>query len=89
MGERPSGMTLDRMNGNLGYEPSNCRWATPKEQGNNTAANHLLEFRGKRQTISLWSDELGIKANTIVCRIRRGWSTERALTAYVISRMQS
>ena len=38
MGERPNGMTLDRINANGNYEPSNCRWATPLEQSNNKAS---------------------------------------------------
>ncbi len=35
MGVRPEGMTLDRTKNEIGYQPGNCRWATPKEQANN------------------------------------------------------
>ena len=81
MGEKPKDKSIDRINNNSGYCKSNCRWATPKEQMNNTRRNHLIDYRNKIQTMKQWSEELGIKYVTLQTRIRKGWKLERALTS--------
>ena len=74
-------LTLDRIDHNGNYEPSNCRWVDVITQANNKKNNHLLTYKEKTQTIAQWSRETGLNANLIVRRINRlKWSPERALT---------
>lgn len=80
MGERPPGRTLDRIDGNRGYEPGNCRWATPAQQTANREATNLVEFRGRSQTIPAWAMELGIAERTLRGRLEQGWTVEAAFT---------
>ena len=73
-------LTIERLNVNGNYEPSNCTWLTNKEQQNNKRNNHLLSYNGKTQTISQWSEETGLDWMVIYDRIRNGWPIERILT---------
>lgn len=79
MGERPAGLTLDRIRNELGYEPGNCRWATRKEQAVNRTSTIFFEGRCL-QEISL---ELGGNHGLVSNRVKRGWSLERAATTPV------
>lgn len=81
MGERPAGMTLDRIDGAKGYEPNNCRWATTKQQLANRKSVRLIEFGGRSMNITEWAREIGISPQALGFRLEKGWPLDKALTA--------
>jgi len=80
VGERPTPLhTLDRIDGNRGYCPSNCRWANRREQGRNRDTTTWLEYNGERMTQSEAAKKYVIGRYTITRRKRLGWTDDAIL----------
>ena len=80
MGHRPEGTTLDRIDGTKGYEPSNCRWATSIQQGNNKKSNVRGIVFGESLTIAEAARKFGKHISGVRHRIRKGMSLQDAVT---------
>jgi len=74
------GLTIERIDVNGNYEPSNCKWIPLKEQPGNTRQSRWVTWKGKTKNISQWAKHTGLCAETIRRRLAYGWTIERALT---------
>lgn len=89
MGPRPNGTSIDRIDNDGGYSPSNCRWASKAEQGVNMRSNRLLTVDGETLTVVEWAARTGIGEGAIRSRIQRGWSDRDAVTFDVGTRYKN
>ncbi len=83
MGERHRGTTLDRIDTNGHYEPTNCRWGTIAEQNANKRNLRLITLHGRTQCLAAWAMEQGVSESCLRYRLAIGCSMEETLVIYL------
>lgn len=73
------GLTLDRIDVNGNYEPSNCRFITNLEQQRNKRTSRYVTINDETKTVSAWAEQCGVSRQTIRARLERGEEGETLL----------
>lgn len=79
MGNKPSDMSIERIDNDKSYSPENCRWATNVEQSKNRRLTINLTYNGVTMCLKDWSRKIGKPYTTMQLHYRNGYSTEQIL----------
>lgn len=79
-----NGLTIERVDVNGNYKPSNCVWIKNKLQARNTRKVTRLTYKGETKPLLEWAEIFKVNPRTVKGRLSLGWSVEKALTVFPI-----
>lgn len=77
-------LTIDRIDNNGDYCPSNCRWTDRYTQQNNTSRNRYVQVYGETMTMAQAARKLGVTYSAIQHRVQRGMPLEGGYRSYAV-----
>jgi hypothetical protein len=72
--------TIDRIDSDGDYSPTNCRFIDMTAQQSNKRNNRLVTIDGKTKSVAQWCREFGLNPKTVSSRLHAGWEPVDALT---------